>query len=313
MFVPEIREGETVPVWGYLTVVNMSEQALPFMAVQVRENEWFAETSEQIGELTSGESSQLPFLVAPKRPIKPDENPRLHLVIRTVGEQQEFDLPVTVRRRDELFFTTHRSRIDSSVQPMTLLVPSDYDPHHPYPLVVALHGAKGCLIGHAFSVKPNFITAAPHGRGQTGYRDFGEVDVFEAMEEVKRRYKVDEERIYLTGHSMGGGGTFRLAVRYPHLWAAIAPMASAGARPFEWLRNLLHIPTLFYHGSEDEVVPVQMAREAANYIRKLGYNFRYEEVEGKPHWWGVDFPEMFAFFAQHRKTRSPRPNCLLDK
>jgi pimeloyl-ACP methyl ester carboxylesterase len=305
MFVPEIREGETVPVWGYLTVVNMSEQTLPFVVVQVRENEWFAETNEQIGELASGESSQLPFLVAPKRPIKPDENPRLHLVIRTVGEQQEFDLPVTVRRRDEPFFTTHRSRIDSSVQPMTLLVPPDHDPHRPYPLVVALHGSKGCLIGHAFSVKPNFIIVAPHGRGQTGYRDFGEVDVFEAMEEVKRRYKVDEERIYLTGHSMGGGGTFRLAVRYPHLWAAIAPMASAGARPFDWLRNLLHIPTLFYHGSEDEVVPVQMAREAANYIRQLGYNFRYEEVEGKPHWWGVDFPEMFAFFAQHRKTRSP--------
>jgi hypothetical protein len=104
---------------------------------------------------------------------------------------------------------------------------------------------------------------------------------------------------------MGGGGTFRLAVRYPHLWAAVAPMASAGARPFEWLRNLLHIPTLFYHGSEDEVVPVQMAREAANYIRQLGYNFRYEEVEGKPHWWGVDFPEMFAFFAQHRRVKSP--------
>ncbi len=172
-------------------------------------------------------------------------------------------------------------------------------------MVVALHGAKGCLIGHAFSVKPDFIIVAPHGRGQTGYRDFGEVDIFEAIDEVRKRYRIDEDRIYLTGHSMGGGGTFRLAVRYPHLWAAVAPMASAGARPFEWLRNLLHIPTLFYHGSEDEVVPVQMAREAANYIRQLGYNFRYEEVEGKPHWWGVDFPEMFAFFAQHRRVKSP--------
>jgi fermentation-respiration switch protein FrsA (DUF1100 family) len=305
IFVPEIREGETVPVWGYLTVVNMSEQTLPFVAVQVRENEWFAETSERIGNLASGESSQLPFLIAPKRPIKPDENPRLHLIIRVIGEQQEFDLPVAVRRRSEPFFTTHRSHIDGSVQPMTLLVPPDYDPQRSYPLVVALHGSKGCLIGHAFSVKPDFIIVAPHGRGQTGYRDFGEVDIFEAMDEVRKRYRIDEDRIYLTGHSMGGGGTFRLAVRYPHLWAGIALMASSGTRPFEWLRNLLHIPTLFYHGSEDEVVPVQMAREAANYIRQLGYNFRYEEVEGKPHWWGVDFPEMFAFFAQHRRTRSP--------
>lgn len=305
MFVPEIREGETVPVWGYLTVVNMSAQTLPFVSVRVRENDWFAETSERIGELASGESSQLPFLIAPKRPFKPDEKPRLHLVIRAAGEQQEFDLPVTVRRRDEPFFTTHRSSIDGSVQPMTLLVPPDYNPQRSYPLVVALHGSKGCLIGHAFSVKPEFIIVAPHGRGQTGYRDFGEVDIFEAMEEVNRRYQIDSERIYLTGHSMGGGGTFRLATRYPHLWSAVAPMASGGARPLDWLKNLLYVPTLFYHGSEDEVVPVQMARQAADYIRQLGYNFRYEEVQGKPHWWGVDFPEMFAFFTQHRRIKSP--------
>lgn len=305
MFLPEIREGETVPAWGYLTVLNMDEQTLPFVSVRVRENEWFAEASEQIGKLAPGESSQLPFLVAPKRPLKSDEKPHLHLVVKTTGERQEFDLPITVRRKDEPFFTTHRSRIDSSVQPMTLLVPPDYNPQRPYPLVVALHGFKGCLIGHAFSVKPDFIIVAPHGRGQNSYRDFGEVDIFEAMEEVKRRYRIDDERIYLTGHSMGGGGTFRLTTRYPHLWAAAAPMASGGTRPFDWLKNLLHIPTLFYHGSEDEVVPVQMARQTADYIRQLGYNFRYEEVEGKPHWWGVDFPEMFAFFGKHRLAKSP--------
>ena len=305
MFVPEIREGETVPVWGYVTVVNMSAQTLPFVSVRVIENEWFAETSEQIGELASGESSQLPFLIVPKRPFKPDEKPHLHLVIRAAGGQQEFDLSVTVRRGEEPFFTTHRSRIDGSVQPMTLLVPPDYNPHRSYPLIVALHGSKGCLIGHAFSVKSDFIIVAPHGRGQTGYRDFGEIDIFEAIDEVKGRYQVDSERIYLTGHSMGGGGTFRLATRYPNLWAAVAPMASGGARPLDWLKNLLHLPTLFYHGSEDEVVPVQMARQAADYIRQLGYNFRYEEVQGKPHWWGVDFPEMFVFFSQHRRIKSP--------
>lgn len=304
-FIPEIREGETTPIWGYVTVVNTSERTLPFVTARVRENDWFAGTSEQIGELVPGESSQLPFLIAPKRPLRPDESPHLDLVVSTLGEQHDFRLPVTVRRKNEPFFSSHRSRIDGSVQPMTLLVPPDYNPQRTYPLVVALHGSKGCLIGHAFSVKLDFIIVAPHGRGQTGYRDFGEVDVFEAMDEVKLRYRIDEGRIYLTGHSMGGGGTFRLATRYPHIWAAVAPMAAAGARPFEWLRNLLHVPTLFYHGSEDEVVPVKMAREAASYIQRLGYNFRYEEVQGKPHWWGVDFPEMFAFFAQYRRATCP--------
>ncbi|MER3501967.1 MAG: hypothetical protein C4295_10950 [Candidatus Fervidibacterota bacterium] len=143
------------------------------------------------------------------------------------------------------------------------MVPPHYEPQRTYSLLVALHGAKGCLIGHAFSVKRDFIIVAPHGKGQTGYRDFGEVDVKEAIAEVKRRYRIDEDRIYLTAPSMGGGGAFRLATRSPHLWAAIAPMASAGARPLDWLQNLLHVPTLFYHGSEDEVVPVHFSREAA--------------------------------------------------
>lgn len=304
-FVPEIRDGETLPVWGYVTVINTAAKPVSFVRAKVRENDWFSVAEEQIGELASGESSQLPFVIVPKRPLSPDETPRLELVVETVGERQEFSLPITVRRRNEPFFTTHRSKLDGSVQPMTLLVPPNYNASHAYPLIVALHGAKGCLIGHAFSVKSDFIIVAPHGRGQTGYREFGEGDVFEAIDEVRRRYRIDDDRIYLTGHSMGGGGTFRLAVRHPHRWAAIVPMASAGARPLEWLQNLLHVPTLFYQGGEDEVVPVTMAREAAERLKQLGYNFSYIEEQGKPHWWGVDFPKMFAFFAQHRLVKAP--------
>ncbi len=316
-FFPEFREGDAYPVWGYVTVVNMSTEVLPFVRSKVRANEWFVETTASTGlgvrdnrqelraSLEAGESRQLPFLLVPKRAFRADEKPRLELVVETEGERQEFSFPITVRRRNEPFFSTHRSGLDGSVQPMTLLVPPDYNPQRAYPLVVALHGAKGCLIGHAFSVKNDVILVAPHGRGQTGYREFGERDVFEAIAEVQRRYRIDPDRLYLTGHSMGGGGTFALAVRHPHRWAAIGPMASGGTRPLEWLQNLQHLPTLFYHGSEDEVVPVQLARQAAEYLQRLGYPFRYVEEPGKPHWWGVDFPELFAFFSQHRRVKSP--------
>jgi len=82
-------------------------------------------------------------------------------------------------------------------------VPPHYEPQRTYSLLVALHGAKGCLIGHAFSVKRDFIIVAPHGKGQTGYRDFGEVDVKEAIAEVKRRYRIDEDP-YLLDRSLNG-------------------------------------------------------------------------------------------------------------
>ena len=68
-----------------------------------------------------------------------------------------------------------------------------------------------------------WLMVYPFGRGNEDWRDAGEVDVREVIAEVKRRFRIDENRVYLVGFSMGGRGVWHLGMRYPSDWAAIVP------------------------------------------------------------------------------------------
>ena len=79
----------------------------------------------------------------------------------------------------------------------------------------------------------DFIVASPLAHGTMGYQGVPEQDVLDVLADVKRRFRIDEDRVYLTGLSMGGGGTLWLGLTRPGLWAAIAPVCASvppGAR-----------------------------------------------------------------------------------
>ena len=126
---------------------------------------------------------------------------------------------------------TFVSSDDQSVQPYRLFIPSQsIDVESP--LVVVLHG-RG--VDHNawmdltpikdFAQQYNCVIAAPYARGDEYYIDAAEQDVLDVIEEVKLQVRVDTERIYLTGHSMGGWGAWRIALRNPDIFAAICPMS----------------------------------------------------------------------------------------
>ena len=71
------------------------------------------------------------------------------------------------------------------------------------------------------------LLVSPHGCGTTEYRGIGENDVLCVLEEVRKRYRVDDDRVYLTGHSMGGTRAAYLALHHPDQFAAVAPLAAA--------------------------------------------------------------------------------------
>ena len=74
-----------------------------------------------------------------------------------------------------------------------------------------------------------FIVVAPKGRAPASmYRGSAEQDVIDVMAEVQRDYKVDKSRIYLMGHSMGGYGTWSIAIAHPDLFAALGPISGGG-------------------------------------------------------------------------------------
>ena len=122
---------------------------------------------------------------------------------------------------------------DASVQPYALFFPADAA--EPVPLVIALHGldqnettlfdATGL---RAQCAKRGFAAVCPYGRGNTGYRLAGERDVLVAVAAVRAALPVDARRLYATGASLGGTGTWMLALRYPEWLAAASPVSAYG-------------------------------------------------------------------------------------
>lgn len=130
------------------------------------------------------------------------------------------------------------SAVDNSVQPYGVIVPENYDPARPIRLDVVLHGStrpvgmselrfiarfdEGDGQRSSAPDKP-YIELHPLGRVENCYRWAGETDVFEAIEDVCRRYNIDRRRIVLRGMSMGASGTWHLGLKHPDYFVAIGP------------------------------------------------------------------------------------------
>jgi hypothetical protein len=129
------------------------------------------------------------------------------------------------------------SRIDGSVQPYGLVVPASYQPNtpHRFRLDVWCHGRGENLSELSFIngrqssrgefTPPNAFVVHPYGRYCNANKFAGEIDLFEAIDDIKKRYPIDEDRLVMRGFSMGGAACWQFAVHYPSVWAAAAPGA----------------------------------------------------------------------------------------
>jgi len=188
--------------------------------------------------------------------------------------------------------------------PYALFVPNGYDADQPAPLIISLHGlgrSYDWLMGYHGLLDEaeagGFIVITPLGytrRGWYGSRPtedpqdgrYSEQDVIEVMHRVMDEFSVDDNRIYLWGHSMGGAGTYHLAARYPELFAGLGVAAAAtpeSAEAGEILEKIRHIPILVLHGDNDQTVPVNLARDWVKMMEGLGTQHVYVEVEGGDH------------------------------
>jgi predicted peptidase len=93
------------------------------------------------------------------------------------------------------------------------------------------------------------------------------------IDEIKSKYNVDESRVYLTGLSMGGYGTWSLAIEYPEIFAAIAPICSGG-RPDDACA-LKDVPVWVFHGEKDDVVPIKEDSDMVDALRQCGGNVKF--------------------------------------
>jgi len=214
------------------------------------------------------------------------------------------------------------------ILPYRMYVPTSYNGSKAYPLIVALHGLGGtedAFFDSYNKVLPplaeshGYIVAAPLGYrvdGSYGWglgaapgdpavkrtQDLSEQDVLQVLRLVRQEYRIDESRIYLMGHSMGGIGTWKIAPKYPDIWAAIAPISGSGAAAT--LERIRAVPEIIVHGDADPTVNVAGSRTMVAKLKELGTDFKYIEVPGGLHS-DVVAPNVAAiveFFDAHRKT-----------
>lgn len=184
-------------------------------------------------------------------------------------------------RRNQ-FWSAYYSRADGSGQHFVTLVPADFNAKKTYPLIVNLHGRTGRPTPKRDVVhKEPYLEVAPWGRGDNGYTALGENDVLETIAFMKQWYRIDPDRVYITGSSMGGFGTWRLASRHPDLFAAAAPVC--GGNDELPLENLRHVPVFNQHGQQDWVVSIDSSRYGVNVLQKLGYAVVHKEFPDSGH------------------------------
>lgn len=176
-------------------------------------------------------------------------------------------------------------------------VPKSYKGDKEFPLILFLHGSgeagtdgeKQVKVGLGPAIKKMesfpFIAVFPQSpepgaKGWLADRK-GAKAAMSILAEVEKTYKVDSKRIYLTGLSMGGYGTWSLAAAYPDRWAAIVPICGGGN--LADAEKIKAIPCWCFHGDADPAVKVQRSREMMEALKKAGAMPKYTEFEKVGH------------------------------
>ena len=205
----------------------------------------------------------------------------------------------------------------SDTLPYRLLLPEDYDRSKSYPLVLFLHGAgeRGkdnelqLLHGTSLFLKPEnrhkypclvLVPQCPEesywasrlydeNKSQHGYSyDYRNTITkslrmaLELTQKIIKTESVDAQRVYITGLSMGGMGTFEAVAREPNLFAAAAPICGGGD-PKGFNGNGPQTPFWIFHGTDDPIVSVDYSREMYKQLKALGWEATYTEYPEVEH------------------------------
>jgi len=166
-----------------------------------------------------------------------------------------------------------------------------------YPLIIWLHGAgqsgddNEAQMGGAPKLwldeahqkqGPCFMLAPQCPSRDIGWKNEVADKLLALIADVADHLPIDDTRIYLTGSSMGGSGTWYIAAKYPQVFAAAVPLCGGGdAKNAEILKN---IPFWVFHGDQDDMVPVERSRTMVEAVKKAGGELiNYSELAGEGH------------------------------
>ena len=323
---PDLRNGGTAnePLWATLPLINTTEKTLTGLKVQ---------TSVNGGRVVETMLPPLPPLTVVKVgfPLMPPaaltgEQARLHVAL--VGPEPnlptvEATVLLRVRSSDQTYKQTFRSAIDGSVQYFAVNPARKPSPDNA--LILSLHGASVEAMGQAdaYSGKDWATLVAPTNRRPYGFdwEDWGRLDALEVFALAQKQFPHDPTRVFLTGHSMGGHGTWSIGSLFPDQFAVMGPSAgwisfatyTGGSPPrpnspaaplpnaavteligraanqydtLAWSTNLLQEWVYIIHGDADDNVPVTEARQMRTRLVAMNHpHVEWHEEKGAGHWW----------------------------
>lgn len=338
---PDLIQGDKNSVWGATVVLNTTEFPLSNLALTTS-GKGMADQTTPLPTIPPLSTRKVPFRLSRTSALPGTQEVQLRLTSPTARAGTPLDaatLNLRVRRPQESQKRTFFSAIDGSLQYFGLLPAQSLAPTAPPPaLFLSLHGASVEAIGLAEAYYPKTWghLVAPTNRRPFGFdwEDWGRLDAMEVLELARKTLRVDPQRVYLTGHSMGGHGTWHLGATFPDKFAAIGPSAGwisfftyAGGRRFEnpnpieamlqranapsetlaLARNYAQHGVYILHGGADDNVPADQARTMSKTLAEFHRDWDYHEQPGAGHWWSnsdepgaacVDWPPMFDFFAR---------------
>lgn len=197
-----------------------------------------------------------------------------------------------------------------------VFVPAAYDGQTAMPAVIFLHGAgergtdneKQVAVGLGPVVRKQAATFPAIVLFPQAEKSWmaGSPDLQRAaaeLDRVEQEFRVDLDRVYVTGLSMGGRGTWDLVASHPGRFAAAA--AVCGFYNFDTIEELAKIPTWFFHGAADPVVPVRNSQQASKMLRELRADVQYTEYpEVKHDSWiqAYDTAELYTWMFGKRRA-----------
>jgi predicted peptidase len=194
-----------------------------------------------------------------------------------------------------------------------LYLPKDYEEQESWPLLLFLHGSgergddlelvkkhgppKLIAAGKDFP----FIVVSPQCPKE---RRWEPIELVALLDDISKKYKVDPDRIYVTGLSMGGFGTWELASFAPGRIAAIAPICGGGEK--YWVKQFAQLPVWAFHGAKDASVPLERSQMMIDELKKNGGDPKltiYPEA-GHDSWTETyENPELYTWLLEQKRGK----------
>jgi dienelactone hydrolase len=333
---PDLLSTDHEPLWASVIIQNNTDNEMKGLKLSARPTTGGAAKVTELPTIAPLSIRKVPFQLTAPEKLKGDKLAYTLELQNPSGKLDSAEITPRIRQPLQTHKRTFISKIDGSVQ--YYAVNPAQKPSDSNALILTLHGASVEAIGQADAYKSKdwCTIVAPTNRRPYGFdwEDVGQLDALEVLEIAEKTIPHDRHRVVLTGHSMGGHGTWHVGLTFPDRFAAIGPSAGwssfasytggrggrggAAAQPSDMqkllatasapgdtlslIRNSLSEEVYILHGSADDNVPVREARlmrQALNFHPRVSYH----EEPGAGHWWGgkcVDWPDMFTMFDRVR-------------